>query len=378
MSSIVSNTFIESVMNGCHYSCTLSFWGRRVRFYADMSAIIERFTRVYSRFIDSNQCNVDITCCIVRRSALRPGPFLLVGPVLYELPDMDRYVEYAEPILFRHLLEQLDDYIVLHAGVVTRQGRAIVLYGQSGFGKTTLTLELMRRGYGFMSDEFCPLRISDCMVEPFERLVGLRKSSPFYSRTDPKHSFCLEIEGKLFFDCADMFPYRAAQPSIPGIFIEIVGEIDTATCPPGGVVLDIHMCCDCNTVPDALRRLPGVTVSEPIMQGSYFVSRVTASDRTGFVSRFNQIWQENSNEIISVFPYKGEIVSYDRMPKLSSVPAFDALTSLGSNIVNRAPGGCLLAAHGGKTSSLVMLLGRLLGNTSFYSLYPGQLAKRLI
>jgi len=375
MSSIVSNTFIESVMNECHYSCTLVFWGLYVRISADSSATIKRFSGVYSRFVDTTQNNRDINCCIVRSSSHHSGPLLIVGEVLYEFPDTDSYVEHAELILFRHLLEQLDDYIVFHAGVVTRQGRAIVLYGQSGFGKTTLTLELLRRGYGFMSDEFCPLRISDCMIEPFERCVGLQKSSPLYSIIDPRASFSLAPGGKLFFDCADMFPSSAAQLCPPGIFIEIVGEIDSNTCPPGGVALDIYMCCDSSSVPDQLSSLPGVTISGPIMRGCYAVYRITASERTGFVSRFNSIWQENSNDIYCVFPYKGEIDTYDRMPQLCSVPAFEALTTLTSNIVNRAPNGRLLAAYDGKTSSLVMLLGGLLKNASFYSLQPGELAK---
>lgn len=330
---------------------------------------------MYSRFIVSNQCNADSTFCIVCNSVLRPGPFLLAGTAVYDLPDLDSYGEYVELIVFQHLFEQLDDYIVLHAGVVTRQGRAIVIYGQSGFGKTTLTLELLRRGYGFMSDEFCPLRIADCMVEPFERLVGLRKSSPFYTVVDNQRYACITSGGKALFDSVDMFPYSPAQPSHPGVFIEIVGEIDSMLCPQGWMIIDIYMCSGTSAVPDALRRLSGVTVSGPIMRGHYAVYRVTASDRTGFVSSFNRIWKDNSNDILAVFPYKGEIRSYDRMPKLRSVPAFQALTSLGSNIVNRAPNGRLMASLNGKNQSLIMLLGKLLKNTKFYSLQPGQLAK---
>ena len=303
------------------------------------------------------------------------APGLIVERLLYDLPDTDRYVEHAELIVFRHLLEQLDDYIILHAGVVTRQGRAIVVYGQSGFGKTTLTLELLRRGYGFMSDEFCPIRLSDFLIEPFERLVGLKRSSPFYSLTDPQRRVFLASEGKDFIDCADIFPYRPAEPCQACAFIEISGINDLNICPPGGVALDINMCSDSSSVPDALRRLPGVTISGPIMNGRYSAYRVTALERTSFVSSFNRIWKENTNDIFSVFPYKGEIDTYDRIPELRSVPTFEALTSLLANIVNRSPTGRLLASHGGKTSSLVMLLGTLLKDAACYSLQPGQLAK---
>ena len=375
MTSKVSKQYVQTVVNGCSHACSLFLFGRHIRLYADSSEIIVRFSKVYSRFIDTNPGEIDISFCIVRSSAHSRAPSLIFENLLYDLPDTDRYIEHAELIVFRHLLEQLDDYIVLHAGVVSREGRAIVMYGQSGFGKTTLTLELLRRGYGFMSDEFCPIRLSDFLIVPFERLVGLKRSSPFYSLADPQHRVFLASEGKDFIDCADIFSCSPAEPCRTGIFIEICGTKDSQTCPPGGVALDIHMCSDSTTVPDALRRLSGVTISGPLMNGSYAAYRVTASDSTTFMSSFNQIWEENSHDIFSVYPYKGEIDTYDRTPILRSVPAFEALTSLVSNIVNRSPTGRLFASHGGKTSSLVMLLGTLLKDAACYSLQPGHLAK---
>jgi hypothetical protein len=366
---------IQAAVTECRYSCTLLFWGRCIRLYADKVEIIETFTQVYAHFVVHQPQDADITCCILHGSSCCKGPELFIESLRYELPDTAHYVGYAELIVFRYLLEQLDDYVVLHAGVVTRKDKAFVVYGQSGFGKTTLTLELLRRGYGFMSDEFCPIRISDLMVEPFERLVGLQHSSPFYSFVDQESSLCLESEGKQFIDCATAFTYSNPQPCRVCSFIEITGTIDQDICPTGGVVLDICMNQGSNGVPEALRALPGVQITGPFQNGRYPAYRVTAVDRTSFVSRFNHIWKENSHNIFSVFPYKGEIDSYDRMPVLNSVPAFEALTSIFSNIVNRAPTGQLIASYGGKTAPLLMLLGRLLKNTPCYSLKPGHLAK---
>jgi len=375
MTKTVSKQFVQTVMNGCSYECSLFFFGRHARLYADSTETIERFAKVYVRFIDTNPGVSDMSFCIVSSSAHFRAPALLVECCLYDLPDTDRYVEHAELIVFRHLLEQLDNYIVLHAGVVNREGRAIVMYGQSGFGKTTLTLELLRRGYGFMSDEFCPIRLSDFLIEPFERLVGLKRSSPFYKLTDPQQRVFLASEGKDFIDCADIFSCRPVEPCRAAFFLEISGTKDSHTCPPGGVALDINMCSDSTTVPDALRRLPGVTISGPLIKGNYAAYRVTASYSAAFMSNFNRIWKDNSHDIFSVFPYKGEIDTYDRTPVMRSVSAFEALTALVSNIVNRSPTGRLLASHGGKTSSLVMLLGNLLNGAACYNLQPGHLAQ---
>jgi hypothetical protein len=155
MASFASKMVDQTALNECQHSITLFCWGRSIKISSDDPEAIAWFAGVYSHFIERKQCIVDISCFILSRSAHRRCPLLLVEGQMYELPETSCYVEHAELILFRYLFEQLDDYIVLHAGVVTRQGRAIIIYGQSGFGKTTLTLELLRRGYGFFSDEFC-------------------------------------------------------------------------------------------------------------------------------------------------------------------------------------------------------------------------------
>jgi len=376
MPAIVSEDFIHSVINECPHSCTLLFWGMYVKIHADKPEIIQTVSFVYSRFVTFARTRIDVVCCIQRSPGTGRRPVMLLDGVLYELPDSERFIGHADLILFRHLLEQLTEFAVLHAAVVTRNNRALVIYGQSGFGKTTLALELVRRGYGFMSDEFCSIRLSDFMIEPFERRVGLKPSSPFFGRIDNAHLRYLASEDKYFFDCSDIFACGVARPCKPAAFIEITAAIDADVCPPGGVVIDICMCVgSSDTVLSALESLPGVTLSQPLYKGSFTTYRVTAQDRQFFLNRFNRIWIDNSREIFSIYPYRGEIETYDRTPVLRTVPPFNALTSIFANIVNRAPTGRLLAAHGGKTAPLIMRLGDALKESVCYSLQPGQLAK---
>jgi len=366
---------IERVIKECPHTCTFRFWGRYVRLHADDQDIVHTLTFVYKHFVvpPTERSDTDIECCILRSYAGYQGPALFVGEFFYPLPDTEHFLEHAELIVFRHLFDLLDDYLVLHAGVVARQGRAVVFYGQSGFGKTTLTLELVRRGYGFMSDEFCPVRLSDFMVEPFERLVSIRSSSPLCRSIDSKRASLTRFRGKDFFDCSAADPAHAAQSCPVGACIEICGTVDAIVCPPGGVVLDIYMCTEESSFTEALRRLPGVTLSGPVMKGRYPVFRVTAADRTVFVSQFNGIWKQYNHAIFGVFPYKGEVSTFDCTPVLQQVNMFDAVTSVQANIVNRSPAGRLLSSLGGINAPLTMLLGRLLSNTPCYRLHPGHL-----
>ena len=59
----------------------------------------------------------------------------------------------------------------LHAGVVEIAGRAVILAGRSGRGKTTLTLALVRRGAGWLTDEVALIGPDDRTVLPYPRAM---------------------------------------------------------------------------------------------------------------------------------------------------------------------------------------------------------------
>jgi hypothetical protein len=65
------------------------------------------------------------------------------------------------------------DYFI-HAGCVGRRGRALIIAGRSGLGKSTLTSFLVARGMTYLSDEIAPLGRNDGRVAPFPLRLGIR------------------------------------------------------------------------------------------------------------------------------------------------------------------------------------------------------------
>ena len=57
--------------------------------------------------------------------------------------------------------------LVEYAGVVSYQGKGLLLVADAEHGKTTLTLELVKRGFAFLSDEVAALGRIDHRVHPF-------------------------------------------------------------------------------------------------------------------------------------------------------------------------------------------------------------------
>ena len=88
------------------------------------------------------------------------------------------------------LVAQIDDVVVvelqklrpellfLHAAVVYREDRALLIVGRSGAGKSTLTLGLAQRGLGYSSDELGPVDLDSWQVYAFPRAIALKTEPP--------------------------------------------------------------------------------------------------------------------------------------------------------------------------------------------------------
>ena len=73
-----------------------------------------------------------------------------------------------------------------HAGVVEVDGRAVLLSGRSGRGKSTLTLGLLRRGAGWLTDELALIAADDVTILPYPRALHV---SPATAALLPELSF---------------------------------------------------------------------------------------------------------------------------------------------------------------------------------------------
>ena len=68
-------------------------------------------------------------------------------------------------------------YLIIHAAVVEKNGRAAILPAPPGSGKSTLCAALVSRGWRLLSDELSLVRIADGQVVPSPRPISLKNSS---------------------------------------------------------------------------------------------------------------------------------------------------------------------------------------------------------
>jgi hypothetical protein len=67
--------------------------------------------------------------------------------------------------------------LAIHAGVVVLNGRAVLIAGSSGRGKTTLVLGLLRRGLDLMSDELALVAEDDRTILAYPRGLHVRPAA---------------------------------------------------------------------------------------------------------------------------------------------------------------------------------------------------------
>ncbi len=68
-------------------------------------------------------------------------------------------------------------FLILHAGVVEKNGKVIVMPAEQGAGKSTLTAALVFNGWRLFSDELALFSLADSLLYPCTRPINLKNES---------------------------------------------------------------------------------------------------------------------------------------------------------------------------------------------------------
>ena len=161
----------------------LDFGAASARLRSSIPALAEVIQRVYHAFDPCDDDSFSVATMNLRpahglRKWLRPQvEFITDGGLLFEPFPADTHLPLVEWGLNYLFADRLNAFLLLHAGVVERNGRAIVLPAMPGSGKSTLTAALSLRGFRLLSDEFGVVRLDDSALIPLLRPIALKNAS---------------------------------------------------------------------------------------------------------------------------------------------------------------------------------------------------------
>jgi HprK-related kinase A len=154
-----------------------------VRIRSDVPELAGQMQTLYGSYgIEDAREFFDVTVKLRRapglRKVIRQQVELLVdGAIEFEPYPRDTPVPLLEWGMNYALASRLCCYLLLHAGAVERDGRAVLLPAMPGSGKSTLTAALSLRGFRLLSDEFGVVRFSDAQLLPLLRPIALKNES---------------------------------------------------------------------------------------------------------------------------------------------------------------------------------------------------------
>lgn len=93
--------------------------------------------------------------------------------LIYTHTDIGQVLKEAIWDVHASVPKKARDFLFLHAGAVSRSGRALLLPARMDSGKSSLTLALLRAGWDYLSDELAPIDPVTHRVYPFPKLIGL-------------------------------------------------------------------------------------------------------------------------------------------------------------------------------------------------------------
>ena len=267
------------------------------------------------------------------------------------------------------VFSRIGDGFALHGACVARGGRGIVLSGPSGFGKTTLAIQLALRGFRFLSDDLLVVGRTDGIVEPVRRGIHLRPGSrsllPAESRA--KARAAARHRGREAWT-VDPERWLGRPARCRGIAVVVLLR------PPEDLhrvrrlhAFDLVFARGRARLPASLLAIGRLRAAKRSPDGRRW--RVEAED--AFPIR---TWIEGRPDGLQAWA-KGASAAprFDGPPAAAPIRRFQAAIELVQEMVNRGPASRLAAEYAGREQEIPVDLAARLAEARCYALVPGRL-----
>jgi hypothetical protein len=274
------------------------------------------------------------------------------------------------------IFDRSTDYVVLHAAAVAEdQKGASLIAGPSGHGKTSMTLELVNRGFRFLSDDYAPMDLATGNVSPYPRTVGIisdgdaRIPSQFLEAAEKAD--IPRLMGKSLVDVGEVMGECALLHDPVPVSNVFVLDAGVQNQPSTVTKIEFGVWPDAVTdVEDRLASIAGVTVVDRRDRSDLSVWRIELQHdklSTGPLSKL-------LNEKFVAFSYglAGPRPDFESEPRLDPLTRRETATFLCREMQNRRESGALMRRFGGDTTALFVGVAAALVGAKCWKVTVGQ------
>jgi hypothetical protein len=275
------------------------------------------------------------------------------------IPGFDRTIQLYQRFVST-LMGHIASHAVLHAAAVVERsgGGALLLAAPSGHGKSSMTLELTRRGFGFLGDDYAPLDTGRRTIAPYPRAVGVVPArsapipEPWLARaSDPE---TIRLGGKCLLDVGDVLGEENLAAESPLRHVVLLSAPDgERTQWPNATLVDVVSRTDDAEAYDALfRATDGVEIVRRVEEPHVRAWRLKLDPHRRPTAALDEAL--SSERLIHVDKRWDLRPSFTAKPQATKIRRREAAEFLGRELLNRRVGGRLLERYSGRVPELFM------------------------
>jgi hypothetical protein len=322
--------------------------------HADTLAIMDvMFRRFAVADNDGEALRYDVLTKLGGRAGIHTKDFTYIVEQPSLLPSQ------AHGIILRHTLRQIRSHLLFHAAALSRSGKGIILAADSGCGKTTLTLALVRQGFKMLSDETAALSLSNGELAPYPRCLWVRAGTHrIFQQIGwdlPSHQIALKKSDRTAIHLSAALMGNNCQPRYL-IITQRPDEGDERIC---DITLD--------TLPDRLWADLQARGIEPVRVQGFPVFKAKEK-------HMNKIYDACEQHNVLVLDVEETAVApsyYENTPQLQEISKLTAAISLLRYFLGSYRS--VIVQHQGSAAGLIQPLVKILAPVKCYKLTPGKL-----
>ena len=332
------------------YVSCYRFFDTNLVFKTNYRIAHREFQKIYAYFKRSPTfSNKAIVCSLVKDgNSYRVDIKSLRYSVCYTFScgiNVDTYLGMFSPVIY-----EVRDYFLIHAGTLsTASNQGIIISAPCGFGKTTLTLELLKKGFTFLSDELAPINRHTGMIHPYPRGLGV-------------------LNGKEKKIIIQKNTGDSCKPSCI-IFLCLPEEKEHGKTR----YMELALSRLDKNVYRQLKELPEVNEITTIRDRLFPMFRLSVLEDVRIVPRIQQICRQNQVPIMYTLRGRSSKPDFNAKPKLREISSKKGIFELSRNILNSHNSALLEEVFGGSQTRMIFELAGLMNHAKFYRLTVGKL-----